>query len=97
MTTNTGTREKILTAAFDLASNIGIDVMTRDQVAIHAGVALGNVSNHFKNMGNLRHAVMRKAIQCEQLNIIATGLARGDSVACEAPEELKRRALETLV
>ena len=97
MTTNTGTREKILTAAFDLASNIGIDVMTRDQVAIHAGVALGNVSNHFKNMDNLRHAVMRKAIQAEQLCIIATGLAQGDEIARSAPEELKRRALETLV
>ena len=97
MTTNTETREKILSAAFDLASSIGIDVMTRDQVAIQAGVALGNVSNHFKNMDNLRHAVMRKAIQCEQLCIIATGLAQGDEIARSAPEELKRRALETLV
>ena len=97
MTNNIGTREKILSAAFDLASSVGIDVMTRDQVAIHAGVALGNVSNHFKNMDNLRHAVMLKAIQCEQLSIIATGLARGDKIARSAPEWLKRRALGTLV
>ena len=91
------TRDQILTAAFDEAVQAGFYAMTRDNIAERAGVATGSVNHHFKDMRNLRHAVMHKAIQDEQLCIIATGLAQGDEIARSAPEELKRRALETLV
>lgn len=91
------TRDQILTAAFDEAVQAGFYTMTRDNIAERAGVATGSVNHHFKDMANLRHAVMRKAIQTEQLCIIATGLAQGDDIARSAPEGLKRRALETLV
>ena len=70
------TRDQILTAAFDEAVQAGFYAMTRDNIAERAGVATGSVNHHFKDMANLRHAVMHKAIQCEQLCIIATGLAK---------------------
>ncbi len=91
------TRDQILTAAFDEAVQSGFYTMTRDNIAERAGVATGSVNHHFKDMANLRHAVMRKAIQVERLCIIATGLSQGDDIARSAPEGLKRRALETLV
>lgn len=91
------TRDQILTAAYDEAVKVGIYAMTRDDIADRAGVATGSVNHHFRNMASLRRAVMHKAIQSEQLDVIAAGLAQGDDIARSAPEGLKRRALETLV
>ncbi|MGL4546344.1 MAG: TetR family transcriptional regulator [Plesiomonas sp.] len=91
------TRDLILQAAFQIATNEGYDALRRDKVATRAGVATGSVSHHFKGMDVLRTAVMEMAIKNETLGIIAQGLAQGDEAARNAPEELKRRALETLV
>lgn len=90
-------RCNILEAAFQLAQLVGWSSFKRDDVAEKAGVATGSVSHHFQTMNNLRSAVMRKAIQTECLPIIAEGLVARDRHAQQAPEWLKRQALETLI
>ncbi|MGL4249145.1 MAG: TetR family transcriptional regulator [Aeromonas sp.] len=91
------TRDLILQTAFQIATLEGFDALRRDKVAIRAGVATGSVSHHFDTMDGLRDAVMELAIQNESLSIIAVGISRGNSVAQNAPSELKRRAVETML
>lgn len=90
-------RCNILEAAYQLAQADGWSNFKRDDVAERAGVATGSVSHHFRGMDGLRGAVMRKAIQTECLPIIAEGLVARDRHAQQAPEWLKRQALETLI
>lgn len=90
-------RDIILQAAVEEALVKGYENFTRDGTAERAGVAAGSVNTHFKDMAQLRRAVMYEAIQHHHIDILAQGLAEGCSVARDAPEELKREALETLL
>ncbi|MGL5727932.1 MAG: TetR/AcrR family transcriptional regulator [Plesiomonas sp.] len=91
------TRSIILNAATGLAISKGLYKMRRDDIGNYGGISYGSIHHHFGTMANLRHEVMEMAIKNETLGIIAQGLAQGDEAARNAPEELKRRALETLV
>ena len=88
-------RDQILNAAIHVATVDGFDNMTRDKIALQADVATGLVNHAFNTMTQLRRAVMRAAVNRELLSIIACGLASGDSVAHDAPEWLKRKAIDT--
>jgi AcrR family transcriptional regulator len=90
-------REQILNAALDMATKHGYDALTRDAVAAHAGVAKGQIHHAFNTMTQLRRAVMRAAVHRELRPIIAQGLAEGCKEARNAPEWLKREALELLM
>lgn len=90
-------REQILAAAMTMATDKGYSNLTRDGVAVTAGVAMGQVNHAFNTMAQLRRAVMRCAIQREILSIVGQGVALGDRVAIAAPDELKKRALASFV
>jgi len=90
-------RDIILNAAVEEALIKGYENITRDNIAERAGVAVGTVNAHFKDMAHLRRAVMHCAIQNHHLDILAQGLAEGCDVARTASEELKREALETFL
>jgi len=90
-------KDKILDAAFSLACECGYRGIRRDMIAERAGVAGGTVNLHFLTMDNLKAAIMRKAIESEQLDILAAGMAEGDQTAMKAPKALKVRALQTLL
>lgn len=90
-------REQILSAAMEIALDTGFNSLTRDGVAKHAGVAMGQVNHSFDKMSQLRHAVMRRAVKLEHLSIIAQGIALGDKTALTAPDALKSAALESLL
>lgn len=89
-------KEEILVAAVEVAQLVGLSNMRRDAVAERAGVANGLVSRYFSTMLQLRHAVVRYAVQKQILSIIAQGLAAGEAEARKAPEDLKRKALASL-
>lgn len=89
-------KEEILVAAVEVAQLVGLDKLRRDAVAERAGVANGLVSRYFNTMLQLRHAVVRYAVQKQILSIIAQGLAAGEVEARKAPEDLKRKALASL-
>ena len=98
-------REQILSAAMDIALVNGYGTLTRDGVAIKAGVAAGQVNRIFATMPQLRRAVMRSAVSQLELNsnnermllILAEGLSRRETSALNAPLELKEAALQLLV
>lgn len=90
-------KDNILEVAYVMAQRDGFGSLTRDGVAAEAGVAMGSVNHHWKVMSALREAVMQRAVEEENLELIGQGMALGDSVAKSAPLELRTRALTTLL
>lgn len=90
------TRDRILAAAVTIATQTGLESITRERVATLCDLHDSNVSYHFESMANLRSHVIRRAIDRKLLPIIAQGIAAGHPVAQSAPHELKKQALATL-
>lgn len=90
-------KEYILEVAYTMAQRDGFGSLTRDGVAAEAGVAMGSVNHHWVKMSALREAVMQRAVEEENLELIGQGMALGDSVAKSAPLELRQAALITLL
>lgn len=89
-------KELILDAAVALAQHVGFRKVTRRAVAKKAKVAPGTVSYHFKSMGNLQDAIMRRAISASLLSVVAQGLLDGHRIARRAPQSLKDAAAKQL-
>ena len=90
-------KEHILCTAYDMASRDGFNTLTRDRVAAEASVAMGSVNHHYGTMDALRDAVMRMAIEREDLPVIAQGIAAGHPIAQGAPLDVRTKALATLL
>jgi AcrR family transcriptional regulator len=90
-------KDEILAAAVAVAVRDGLCGLRRDAVAVEAGVANGLVSRYFNTMNQLHRAVIRYAVHHEVLPIVAHALATGDTEARKAPDELKQRALNSLM
>lgn len=90
------TKERILDMAYSMAVNEGFNSLKRDDVAAKAGVALGTINHHFKTIDNLRTEVMKRAVEMEDLRLIAQGIACDNEVAQSAPHELRVKALSSL-
>lgn len=86
-------RDNILEVAFTMAQRDGFGTLTRDGVAAEAGVAMGSINHHWKVMSALRDAVMQRAVEEENLEIIAQGIALGDKIANSAPREIRVKAV----
>jgi AcrR family transcriptional regulator len=70
----------------------GYHAITRDDVALEAGVSCALVTHYFGTIRGLRLEVMTEAIAREIPEIVANGLATGDSLAQSAPTALKEKA-----
>ena len=81
----------------ELALTDGLCAVRLIPVAQRAGVTNGLVSHYFGTIKQLHRAVVRHAIHREILPIVAQALASGDSDARKAPDELKQRALGSLL
>jgi hypothetical protein len=90
-------KDQILKIAIAVARKYGCHKTTRDEIAHRAGVSMGLVSHYFGTMKKLRRTIMRAAIVNEELEIIAKGLANNDPYARKASDDLKQRAVSTLV
>jgi AcrR family transcriptional regulator len=90
-------KEEILAAAIEIAKVSGLAAVSGKKIAAALGVGRTGVMYHIISMHDLRCDVMRIAIETEELAVIAQGLAVGDPIAQEAPEALRRRAVEMLV
>ena len=88
---------RVLEAALALANSInGLERMTRESVAMLAGVATGSVNTAFGTMADLRIAVVEEAIKREVLAVVAQGIAGAYPAALAAPRDLQMRALASL-
>lgn len=71
----------------------GYASLTRAAVAEAAGVSEALVSHYFGAMEDLRVTLMSEAVKRGIVEIVAQGLAAGNSVARSASEEVKQAAL----
>lgn len=89
-------RREILDAALIAARKDGYMLVTSPQIAVLAGCTHGTVFNHFKDMDNLRRAIMQHAVEKEDAEVVLQGIVTRSHIAMRAPEELKQRALTIL-
>lgn len=94
--TGTDRTERILAAAVKLAERKGFLQVTREGVAKEAKVSTGLVSTYFGSMDKLRDEIMRVAVRDEIMAIIAAGVLSKNRVAQRAPDDLRKRAVESL-
>lgn len=85
-------RMAILEAAVQLTTTCGYRELTQANIANEAKVSPGLITFHFNNMDSLRDALMRHAIETQNLRILAQGLAVQDSIAIAAPVDLRAAA-----
>lgn len=86
-------RAKLLDVAVRLAEHQPFHAITRNQLAVEAGVAQGIVSAAFGGMEGLRTALMQRAVEEPLLRLLASGIASMHPVAMAAPPELRQQAL----
>jgi len=89
-------RDQILDAAVTLSISDGYHKITREQIAAKCGISPALISNYFGTMINLRRDIVRHAIKCEIVEIIAQGLANADNHARKAPDSLRKAAVAYL-
>lgn len=70
--------EDILQVAVDLAAKFGYRKVTRDQIALEAGVATGTVTNKLGTMKQLRRAVVRHAVRTGNHRVVAEAIVYQD-------------------
>lgn len=90
-------KEYVLEVAYDIAQRDGFCTLTRRRISNESGIATGSVSFHWGNMQALRDALMTRAVEEENIEIILDGLAVGNTVAKNAPKELRLKALASLM
>ena len=86
--------EALLQAALEVAQVKGWRRMTRECVAVAAGVSPALVSARLGTMEALRRSVMRAAVRQRIAGVVAEGLIAGDRHAQAADAALKQAAAE---
>jgi len=89
-------RTHILLSAVHIARSRGLHHVIRPTVARQAGCAPSLVSYYFHTMPRLVHAVVRHAVQTEDLCILVQALAVRHPVATRAPRALRHAAADSL-
>jgi AcrR family transcriptional regulator len=87
-------KDAIVTAALRLAAATHYLHVQRKQIADELGVTPPALTYHFGTMEQLRRAIMRAAVEREDVTVVAQGLVAQDKHAKKAPEALRRRAIE---
>lgn len=82
----------ILEAALAVARARTLPQTTLTAVAEEAGISHALVTHYFSTVKKLRRAVMRLAVEQEDLQVIAFGLVTNNKQALKAAPELQQRA-----
>jgi AcrR family transcriptional regulator len=86
----------ILLAAVNVAKKHGYNRITQEQVATEAGITGGLVCHYWKNMENLRAAIVAKALELKIHSILAQGLVAQDPLVANLSGRLKEEVLDEL-
>lgn len=89
-------RDMLLAAALKVAELDSFQNLTREAIALHAGVSTGLVTKRLGTMQQLKRSVMRAAIKHESVPVVAEGFFLKDKHALRAPPELKKKILKYL-
>lgn len=79
----------LLHVAVQVAEAHGLGGLTREAIALHAGVSPALVTARLGTMAELRRSVMRQAVRLRCVAVVAEGLARRDPHALKADADLK--------
>lgn len=90
-------KDKILMTAMIIAVEKGFRNVTRDAVAAKMEIAAGSVSYHYGTMRKLHAAVVKAAIELENLTIIAQALMEKHPLTAVLADDLKRKALRSII
>lgn len=89
--------KQLLESAVEVAKTSGFNEMTHTLVALHAKVSKATVFKYFETIFKLRTDVMKVAIEQELLPIIAAGVVARNEVALSASDDLKKKALASIL
>jgi len=87
----------ILDACLRMARLHGYRNMTREDIALAAECSEGLVSSYLGTMTQVRRAVVRHAIFCKDLTVLAQAIAANDPHAMKAPDHLRDAAVQSLL
>lgn len=68
-------REEIITAALEVAEEIGFLKVSRERVAGRAGTSAGLVSHYMGTVGELHERILRRAVQQQNLAVLAQAVS----------------------
>lgn len=89
--------KQLLDSAVEVAKKCGFNNITHALVALHAKVSKATVFKYFESIIVLRDDVMKVAIEQELLPVIAAGLIMRNDIALSASDDLKERALASVL
>lgn len=85
---------ELIDVALRLAAADGWRSLTRERIAVAAGVSPALVSARLGTMDQMRRSVMRAAVKQRVVAVVAEGLALRDKHAMAADESLRALAAE---
>lgn len=89
-------RDYLIEAALSLAKRNKTYWLTRETLAAYAHVAPATVTYHLGTVDKMRKLIMREAVKRKVAEVVALGLAGGDSIARRAPADVRQAALDSL-
>lgn len=89
--------QHILKSAMKLATSHGYENISRDSIAVHAGVSAALVSHYFGTMKLLRRAIIGEAIRARNLTVLMQGIVAKDRRACSIADDLRREVIESMM
>lgn len=87
-------KEELLLAAIEVSKEKGYRHIVRSEVAERAGVSTGLIQYYFGSIADLRSQIMHAAVDRGVPEIVFQGLAVSDTIALNAPIELRAAALK---
>lgn len=89
-------RGEYLEIALQLAQDSNYMQVTPDAIAAFAGVSVGSVYYALGTLTDMRDCIVRKAVETENVTVVAQALGLQHSAALEAPQLLKARAVKLI-
>lgn len=90
-------KNQLVQAALEVAEQYGYNTMRREDIAHHAQVSEGLVSQYLGTMPQLRRTIIRHSIKTRNLSVLAQGIVNRDPHALKAPEDLRQAAVASMM
>lgn len=90
-------KDKIMTAALEIAAKAGIAGTTRNAIADRAACSMGSVSFHYGDGRKLSRAIVERAIATENLAVIGAAVSEKHPSAKDIKGDLLARALRAWI
>jgi len=90
-------REQVLVAAMVAAVLTPYYELRREEIAACAGMAPSNINSYFGTMYNLRQEILKRAIETENVRVLARAIGRNEPLVEKMPKALKQKVVDSLI